>query len=216
MTGYDLFLSNGSPLTTINVKTIDEKAHTSLILIGQGIPNYGTPIAQDFVWLMENFAKTIPPVNPLAGQQWYDTVNGRMNFYTGSEWRHYTFGETSFASKFDMASASANVDFTLAQTVAVFTGTDVSKLYCPTQFILVPTGAFTATSPATINFFVNTPGDVFGGFSIPITTSNHFVKFQMVQQPAMVVGAGTLNLQITTPASGGQLNYRVYVFGAVF
>lgn len=89
MTGYDIYLSDGSLLTTINVKTIDQKNSSSLILIGQGIPDYGTAIAQDFVWMLEHFANTTPPVHPLVGQQWYDTAHSRMNFYNGSTWSYY-------------------------------------------------------------------------------------------------------------------------------
>ena len=86
MSGYDILLSDGNLLTTINVKTIDEQNNSSLILIGQGIPDYGTAIAQDFVWLMENFANTSPPVHPLEGQHWYDKTNKTMNFFDGSDW----------------------------------------------------------------------------------------------------------------------------------
>lgn len=216
MTGYNIFLSDGDLLTTINVKTIDEQAHSSLILIGQGIPDYGTAIAQDFVWLMENFSKSTPPVHPLVGQQWYDRANDRMNFFTGSEWRYYGFSENAFATRFDMAGASQNVDFTTTGTTAIFTGANASKTYCPTNFILIPRGAFTATTPATINMSIVSSGDVVFSTTVPIIAANHFVKRQTNQEALMVVGNQTLNLNITTAAGGGQLNYDVYVYGAVF
>ena len=90
MSGYDIFLSNGDLLTTVNVKTVDEHVHSSLVLIGQGIPNYGAEIAQDFIWLLENFANSTAPTAPLVGQFWYDDVNQVMNFYTGTEWKTIT------------------------------------------------------------------------------------------------------------------------------
>ena len=91
MSGYDIYLSIGTLLTTVNVKTIDDRAHTSVVLIGQGIPNYGAYVAQALVWMLENFAKATPPDNPLIGQQWYDTVNEKMNVYTADGWKALSF-----------------------------------------------------------------------------------------------------------------------------
>ncbi len=82
MSGYDVYLSDGDLLTTVNVKTVDVQQNTSLFLIGQGIPDYGTMVAQDLVWMLENFSKSVPPVHPLIGQIWHDNVNDRLNFYT--------------------------------------------------------------------------------------------------------------------------------------
>jgi hypothetical protein len=82
MTGYDIFLSNGNLLTTINVKTVDDRAHSSLVLIGQGIPDYGQQWAQDFVWLLENFSNGSPPTHPIIGQLWHDRVADRMKYYS--------------------------------------------------------------------------------------------------------------------------------------
>jgi len=46
---------------------------TSLTLVGAGYPNYGLPIAQNFLKLLENFASPIQPSHPIKGQLWYDT-----------------------------------------------------------------------------------------------------------------------------------------------
>lgn len=215
MTGYDIFLSSGDLLTTINIKTIDEQDHSSLVLIGQGIPDYGTAIAQDFVWMLENFAKSTPPVEPLEGQEWYDNFHQRMNFYNGAEWRYYATAESSYSSLFDMLPASVNVDFTTTATIPIFTGSVAAKNYYPTHFILIPNGPFTATSPATANLSVTIAGDVLTSQSVPIIASSNFIKTAMPASSAYVSGTGTLNLNITTAASGGQLNYDCYLFGFV-
>jgi hypothetical protein len=166
--------------------------------------------------MLENFAKTTPPINPLIGQQWYDKANGRMNFYNGTEWRYYSSPESSLSSKFDMEAASQGLDFTLAATTTIFIGADASKRYCPTHLIMIPSGPFTATSPATINICVTTPGDVLSSTVIPIIASTKFVSLPMNTEPTSISGTGLLYLNVTTPASGGQLNYDVYVFGVVF
>lgn len=46
---------------------------TSLTLVGAGYPNYGLPMAQNFLKLLENFASPVQPVHPIKGQLWYDT-----------------------------------------------------------------------------------------------------------------------------------------------
>lgn len=46
---------------------------TSLDLVGPGYANFGQPIAQNFVKLLENFASPHPPTNAIEGQLWYDT-----------------------------------------------------------------------------------------------------------------------------------------------
>ncbi len=86
MSGYDVYLSDGNLLTTINVKTIDVQKNSSLYLIGQGIPNYGEMIAQNLIWMLENFSNDSAPVHPLTGQLWFDSTEVTMNFYNGTEW----------------------------------------------------------------------------------------------------------------------------------
>jgi len=45
--------------------------HSSLFLVGQGFPNYGQMIGQNYVWMLENFSHSTPPVHPLIGQLWH-------------------------------------------------------------------------------------------------------------------------------------------------
>lgn len=48
---------------------------TSLSLVGPGYANYGLPIAQNFLNLLENFAGPNKPSNAIKGQLWYDTTD---------------------------------------------------------------------------------------------------------------------------------------------
>ncbi len=213
MSGYEIVLADGNPFTTINVKTIDERVNSSLFLVGQGIPDYGSLIAQNFIWMLENFANSTPPVNPLVGQEWYDKAHKRMSFYNGSAWEYYAIAENSSAALFDMATGTQNLDFTVTGTTAIFTGLDPSKKYCATYLVMIPRGFFTATHSATINLSVISTGDVLASVVIPIISSNNFVKLMMNVEPQIIIGTNTLNLNITTAATDGLLNYDVYVFG---
>lgn len=215
MTGYDIFLSNGTLLTTINVKTIDAQQNSSLFLIGQGIPDYGTDIAQDLVWMLENFSKSTSPVHPLVGQEWFDLTHKRMNVYNGSEWVFYPTMETNFSTLFDMLPAANAFDFTTTGTTAIFTGSDSTKIYLATHVLLIPAGEFTATGAPTINMSVSSAGDVVASSQLPIIASSQFVRLTTVQEPKIISGTGTLNLNVTTAATGGQCNYTVLVYGAI-
>lgn len=64
---------------------------TSLKLIGKGVEDYGEFIAENFVALLENFANTSPPNNPITGQLWYDADpntpgKGTLKVYSGNGW----------------------------------------------------------------------------------------------------------------------------------
>lgn len=74
---YTILLTNGTVLTTIPDGTINTTS-TSLGLPGRNYAGYGQPVDENFVWLTENFAATVPPANPLTGQLWYNTNNQTM------------------------------------------------------------------------------------------------------------------------------------------
>lgn len=71
---YNISLSNGTQLISGGLPdgTIDT-TNTSLTLVGKNYPGYGTFLNQNFVQLMENFAKTSAPAAPLPGQLWWDS-----------------------------------------------------------------------------------------------------------------------------------------------
>ena len=84
---YTITKTDGTTLGTILDGTINT-SFTSLTLIGRNYANYGELIANDLVALVENFAYSSSPSNPLAGQLWWDTNNGgRLKVYTGSQFK---------------------------------------------------------------------------------------------------------------------------------
>ena len=102
--------TNNITIATVLDYTIDTS--TSLNLIGDSVINYGEPIAENFIRLLENFASpgnTHPtkewiPTNPLLanpqiGQIWFHTyipgppavtVN-RMRYWSGTRWETFTY-----------------------------------------------------------------------------------------------------------------------------
>jgi hypothetical protein len=72
--------TNGANLTAISDGTTNNTA-TSLTLIGKNFPTYGQILNQDLVSMLENFAYSNSPSNPLVGQIWYDSGNHLLKFY---------------------------------------------------------------------------------------------------------------------------------------
>jgi len=74
MAAYDIPRSNSSkPHIIINTGTANYS--TSIGLVGPNYKGYGEVIAKNFLYILENFANSIPPANPSEGQLWYDTSN---------------------------------------------------------------------------------------------------------------------------------------------
>ena len=84
---YTINHYNGSTLTTVADGTVDTS--TDLTLIGKNYAGYGDAQNENFVWLLENFANTASPPNPLSGQIWFDSTPGatKLKFFDGTNWR---------------------------------------------------------------------------------------------------------------------------------
>lgn len=68
---YIINKTNGDQLTSVPDGEID--ISTSIRLVGKNYPGYGEIIAENLVGMLENFANSVAPRNPMNGQLWYDT-----------------------------------------------------------------------------------------------------------------------------------------------
>lgn len=82
---YNINLSNGTALISggLTDGTIDQ-TNSSLTLVGKNYPGYGVFLNQNFVQLMENFAKSSAPTAPLPGQLWYDSTGRYLKLNTAT------------------------------------------------------------------------------------------------------------------------------------
>jgi microcystin-dependent protein len=74
------------PPITVQDQTVN--VDTDLSFPGKNYPGYGPVIAENFLHLLENFAKNSAPQNPVQGQLWYDNSAGvnLLKVYDGTEW----------------------------------------------------------------------------------------------------------------------------------
>ena len=79
--------SSASPSSyTVNDSVLNTQ--TDLSFIGKGYAGYGEVVAENFLALLENFANTTAPTNPVEGQVWYDNTVGidQLKLYDGTTW----------------------------------------------------------------------------------------------------------------------------------
>jgi len=86
---FNIIKSDGSTLAIVTGNSVDTTS-SSIALHGRGKMIWGNNVNENFVHMLENFASTTAPLNPLPGQVWYDnsTVGGSptsfgvLKFYT--------------------------------------------------------------------------------------------------------------------------------------
>jgi hypothetical protein len=79
---YIINKTDGSVLTEVVDGTVDQTA-TDITLIGKNSSSYGEFFNENLVHMLEHFANTSQPNNPITGQLWYDTSEGRLKVYDG-------------------------------------------------------------------------------------------------------------------------------------
>lgn len=82
---YNIILADGQNLTSIADGTIDTTT-TSIYLLGYKSTNSGFYLNQNFVNMLQNFAFSSAPQNPLVGQLWFNTIEQAIYVYTSDSW----------------------------------------------------------------------------------------------------------------------------------
>jgi hypothetical protein len=106
---YTIVKTSGGTIT-INDNTINT-TDTSLSLVGANTVNFGLYINKNFVDLLQHFAASTAPINPLIGQLWYDSVGAAIKYYNGTQWKVLTppFDGSAGTSTVSIAGQSVSV-----------------------------------------------------------------------------------------------------------
>jgi len=82
---YKITLTNGTTLFQLADGVVDT-SNTSISLVGKNSVNFGEAQNNDFVHILENFANSVAPSNPLTGQLWYNSANNSLSVYSVGLW----------------------------------------------------------------------------------------------------------------------------------
>jgi len=80
---YRLNKTNGDLVVELADGIVDTTS-LDISLIGRNYKGYGEVFNENFIRLVENFANSLQPNNPIAGQLWYDTNEQRLKVYNGT------------------------------------------------------------------------------------------------------------------------------------
>jgi hypothetical protein len=130
---YQLNKTDGTILTELIDGQIDRNS-TNLVLVGRNFTGFGEFINENFIRLLENFANTAAPSNPLTGQLWWDVSEQRLKVYDGAVWKA-SGGPFVQGTRPTMVAGDLWID-NLNNQVYAFDGTDlilIGPIYTETQ-----------------------------------------------------------------------------------
>lgn len=83
---YRLNKTNGDLLVDLVDGQIDTST-TDITLVGRNYKGFGEFLNENYIKLLENFSNTSAPQNPISGQLWWDTGEGRLKIYDGTTFK---------------------------------------------------------------------------------------------------------------------------------
>ena len=126
---YIVNFTDSDNKTPITVFDNTSNTSTSLTFPGRNVTGYGQIIAENFLSLLENFASASQPVNPTEGQLWYDSTNGIMQVWDGTNWKA--------ASNIQKSATEPSVENSKVGELWVDTTNQQLRIYTGTRWILV-------------------------------------------------------------------------------
>jgi hypothetical protein len=144
---YIINNSRGNIVAIVADGTVNTTA-TDLALVGRAVTAYGTYENENYVYLLENFANSTAPVQPILGQLWYNSTTDVISSYsTANTWV-----------------AMASQDYVQAQKISpAFTGTPTAPTAANgTSTTQLATTAFVLNQLGSSNSIVSV-GNITGG-----------------------------------------------------
>ena len=80
---YIINNSRGQVIAVVADGTVNTSA-TDLTLVGRGLTDYGTYENENYIYLLENFANSSAPLQPILGQLWYNSATDILSVYDGT------------------------------------------------------------------------------------------------------------------------------------
>ena len=80
---YIINNTRGQVLAVVADGTVNTSA-TDLFLVGRALTDYGTYENENYVYLLENFANSTSPTQPILGQLWYNSATDVISTYSST------------------------------------------------------------------------------------------------------------------------------------
>jgi hypothetical protein len=161
---YTIIKSDGTILTTIADGTINTTS-TSLQLPGRNYAGYGQYLDTNFVHMVENFASTTPPPNPLMGQLWFDTNSSTLKVCpadgttNAAAWLTLTSTSSGGTTTFGQVTVTGNLSANNLTAVNSVTGdTMTTRLLTVTANATIANANVTTANIGTLNTTLITTG----------------------------------------------------------
>ncbi len=177
---YTINNFDGTQLKVVADGTIDRQSTTSLNLIGRLVSGYGELQQENFVWLLQNFAGTVEPVNKIQGQVWFDRSTNalKLKVYDGTEWKNISVTKSAVSAP----SSTAGDFWYKSNTKQLFIGTGTGT-------------SWTLVGPEAVEGFAETG---FKAVSVLDTTNGPHLVVKMMMNGKAVAAISTSSFQIKT------------------
>jgi len=147
---YIINNSRGNVVAIIADGTVNTTA-TDLALVGRALTDYGTYENENYVYLLENFANSTAPLQPVLGQLWYNSSTDVISAYnTANAW-------VALASQDYVQAQKISPAFTGVPTAPTASVNTSNTQIATTQFVLNQLGGGSSTNN------VLTSGNISGG-----------------------------------------------------
>lgn len=190
---YTIYKTNGQQLLTLLDGTVDNTYQVNLV--GKNYINYGTVQNENFIYLVENFANSMAPVNPLTGQLWYDTVNACLKYYDGTSFN-------TLANVAQLGSGVASLQAALIANVAALNAAILSNAAVQTANAAVQNASIQSlwANAAVQDTAINTINANVAGSNVRIgtletTTSTHTSQIAGLTGAVVLANANIITLQ---------------------
>ena len=196
---YIINNSRGNVIAVIADGTVNTTA-TDLSLVGRGLTDYGTYENENYVYLLENFANSTAPLQPILGQLWYNSATDIISAYsTANTW-------TALASQSYVQDQKVSPAFSGVPTAPTAApGTNSTQIATTAyvsnspQFVGVPTAPTAApgtnsTQIATTAYVSNSPefsGTPLAPTAAPGTSTTQIATTEFVTSSPQFAGVPT-------------------------
>jgi hypothetical protein len=146
---YIINNSRGQVIAVVADGTVNTTA-TDLSLVGRALTDYGTFENENYVFLLENFANSTAPLQPILGQLWYNSATDVISTYgSGNAWIPLASQEYVQLQKVSPAFTGVPTAPTAAAGTATTQLATTAFVTNSPQFAGVPTAPTAATGTAT-------------------------------------------------------------------